>query len=70
MLWKNIVFREMQAIILKRNISNDKLIQIKCKRCGDVKPKYEAINSYGEWYCKKECVYTDEELMILLMRQS
>ncbi|CAD8120040.1 unnamed protein product [Paramecium sonneborni] len=47
-----------------------KEIQINCKRCGRVKPKYDAINSYGEWYCKQECVYSEEELMFLLIKQS
>lgn len=42
--------------------------QINCKRCGKMKPKYEAKNSYGEWYCDENCVYSVEELMMLLMK--
>ncbi|CAD8211072.1 unnamed protein product [Paramecium pentaurelia] len=47
-----------------------KEIQINCKRCGKVKTKYDSINSFGEWYCQQECVYTEEELMFLLMKSS
>ncbi|KAM3126904.1 hypothetical protein pb186bvf_020998 [Paramecium bursaria] len=46
-----------------------KELTIKCINCGKTSMKPESYNKFGEWFCSNQCIFSDEEMLMHLLKK-